>query len=225
MIMKILVAVCGLLIGYVLNNYILTVNEDEKGEIFKCNFDKNKTLIILLWNSLIPLLLFSLLYNERFCVDFFRDVTLNALCSAVFFIDFRLHIIPDRLNLIAFVFGCIYLFIDRQSARDCIIGGVGALVLFMLIIIFSKLLLKKDGMGLGDAKFMCVVGLMSGTVYTVCIVFLSFIFGSIGATIALICKKKGMGQEIAFGPYIVMATMVMMFFGADLLNWYLNFLI
>lgn len=224
MIMRIVVAVCGLLIGYVLNNYILTVNEDEKGEFFKCNFDKNKTLIILLWNSLIPLLLFSL-YNERFCIDFFRDVTLNALCSAVFFIDFRLHIIPDRLNLIAFVLGCIYLFIDRQSARDCIIGGVGALVFFMLIIIFSKLLLKKDGMGLGDAKFMCVVGLMSGTVYTVCIVFLSFIFGSIGATIALICKKKGMGQEIAFGPYIVMATMVMMFFGADLLNWYLNFLI
>jgi len=219
--MKILVAVVGLLIGYVLNNYILTVNEDEKGEILKCNFDKNKTLIILLWNSLIPLFLFKL-YGEQFNVMFFRDVTLNALCSAVFFIDFRLHIIPNILNLIAFCFGCVFLFIDRDFASDYVIGGVVGLVFFLLIIITSRLILKKDGMGLGDAKFMCVVGLMSGLVNTICIIFFSFIFGAIGATILLISKKKGMGQEIAFGPYIVIATMVMMFFGGDILRFYLG---
>lgn len=218
--MKILVAVIGLFIGYVLNNYILTVNEDEKGEIFKCNFDKNKTIIILLWNSLIPLFIFEL-YGESFCVGFFRDVTLNALCSAVFFIDFRLHIIPNCLNLIAFMLGCVYVFVDNL-ADDYIIGAVLGLVFFMLIIVFSKLVLKKDGMGMGDAKFMCVVGLMSGLVNTVCIIFFSFIFGSIGAIIALISKKKKMGQEIAFGPYIVMATMLMMFFGGDIINLYWN---
>lgn len=218
--MKILVAVIGLFIGYVLNNYILTVNEDEKGEIFKCNFDKNKTIIILLWNSLIPLFIFEL-YGESFCVGFLRDVTLNALCSAVFFIDFRLHIIPNCLNLIAFMLGCVYVFVDNL-ADDYIIGAVLGLVFFMLIIVFSKLVLKKDGMGMGDAKFMCVVGLMSGLVNTVCIIFFSFIFGSIGAIIALISKKKKMGQEIAFGPYIVMATMLMMFFGGDIINLYWN---
>lgn len=219
--MKILVAVAGLLIGYVLNNYILTVNEDEKGEIFKCNFEKNKTLIILLWNSLIPLLLFEL-YGEVFSVNFFRDVTLNAICSAVFFIDFRLHIIPNILNLIAFVLGCVYLFLDREFANDYIIGAVSGLVFFLLIIIFSRIILKRDGMGLGDAKFMCVVGLMMGLVNTICIIFFSFIIGSIGATIALLSKKKVMGQEIAFGPYIVIATMIIMFFGGDILNWYFN---
>lgn len=221
--MKILVAVIGLLIGYVLNNYILTVNEDEKGEVFRCNFDKNKTLIILLWNSLIPLFLFEL-YGEQFCVDFFRDVTLNALCSAVFFIDFRLHIIPNTLNLVAFTFGCIYLFLDRDLASDYIIGAVIGLVFFLLIIFGSRLVLKRDGMGLGDAKFMCVIGLMMGWVNTVCIIFFSFIIGSIGATVMLLNKKKAMGQEIAFGPYIVIATMLMMFFGGDILNWYFNFM-
>lgn len=219
--MKILVAVIGLIIGYFLNNYILTVNENEKGNVFKCTFEKNKTLVILLWNSLIPILLFKL-YDETFSVNFFRDVTLNALCSAVFFIDFRLHIIPNILNLIAFVLGCIYLYLDNFWATDYLVGAVIGLVFFLMIIIFSKLILKKDGMGLGDAKFMCVIGLMSGVVNTICIIFFSFIFGSIGATIALLSKKKKMGQEIAFGPYIVMATMLIMFFGGDILNWYLN---
>jgi len=73
---------------------------------------------------------------------------------------------------------------------------------------------------LGDAKFMCVIGLMNNIVYTISIIFFSFIFGSIGALIALLSKKKTMGQEIAFGPYIVIATMLMMFFGNDILNWY-----
>jgi len=218
---EILVPIVGLFIGYILNNYILTVNEDEKGEFLKPNFDKKRTLIILLWNSLIPLILFKL-YGKTFCIPFFRDVTLSALCSAVFFIDFKLHIIPNLLNLITFVLGCLYIFVDKESATDSLIGATIGLVFFVFIIFVSRLILKRDGMGLGDAKFMCVVGLMTGTVYTVSIIFLSFIFGSIGALAALINKNKKMGEEIAFGPYIVIATMVMMFFGYDLINLYFN---
>lgn len=219
--MSILVPVLGLFIGYILNNYVITVDDDEKGEFFKPNFEKGKTLIILLWNSLIPFILFKL-YNESFSVGFFRDVTLNALCSAVFFIDFKLHIIPNFLNLITFLLGCVYAFIDKENTTDLIVGAIIGLAFFLIIIVLSRLILKRDGMGLGDAKFMCVVGLMSGTMFTIFIIFLSFIFGSIGATIVLLSKKKTMGQEIAFGPYIVMAVMLMMFFGYDLLNWYFN---
>ena len=215
------VAVIGLLIGYILNNYVLTVNEDEKGELFKPNFDKQRTIIILLWNTLIPVVLFKS-YNGVFCVDFFRNVILNALCSAVFFIDFKLHIIPNILNIIAFALGCICLFFDKFWAKDFIIAAVIGLVFFLLIIVFAKIVLKKDGMGLGDAKFMCVVGLLSGIANTIGIIFFSFIFGSIGATILLLSKKKEMGQEIAFGPYIVMASMIFMFFGSYIFNWYFN---
>ena len=50
----------------------------------------------------------------------------------------------------------------------------------------------------------------------------SFIFGAIGATILLVSKNKKMGQEIAFGPYIVMAVMLMMFFGESILGMYFN---
>ena len=215
-----LVAVIGLLIGYILNNYILTVNEEEKGELFKPNFDKQRTIVILLWNTL-PVILFKS-YDGVFCVDFFRNIILNALCSAVFFIDFRLHIIPNILNIIAFVLGCICLFFDKFWFKDFIIAAVIGLVFFLLIIIFAKIILKKDGMGLGDAKFMCVVGLLSGIANTIGTIFLSFIFGSIGATVLLLSKKKEMGQEIAFGPYIVMASMIFMFFGSYIVNWYLT---
>ena len=104
--MELLIPIVGLFIGYILNNYILTVNEDEKGEFLKPNFDKKRTLIILLWNSLIPLILFKM-YGNTFSVMFFRDVTLSALCSAVFFIDFRLCSNGEKNKVLDYFHGVI----------------------------------------------------------------------------------------------------------------------
>ena len=219
--MSIIIALFGAIIGYFLNNYTITVNEEEKGSVLKFSFDKVRTPIIFLWNIIVPVLLFYKYYNV-FNVYFFRDAILSAMCSAIFFIDFRLHIIPNILNLITFVLGIILIFFDRSSAEDSFIGAAIGLIFFLIIIILSRIIYKKDGMGLGDAKLMGAVGIMFGSVYTVATIIFSFIFGAIGATIALISKNKKMGQEIAFGPYIVMAVMLMMFFGENILGLYFS---
>lgn len=217
--MSILIAFIGTIIGYLLNNYAVTVDEFEKGNVLKFKYDKIRTPIIILWNILAPVMLFYM-YGQNISVNFFRDVVLSALCSAVFFIDFRLHIIPNILNLIAFLFGVIFMLLDKASIQDSLTGMCIGLVFFLIIIILSRVIYKKDGMGLGDAKFMGVVGIMFGSVYTVATIFFSFIFGAIGATIALISKNKKIGQEIAFGPYIVMAVMLLMFFGEGIFRLY-----
>lgn len=217
--MEILIALIGIIIGYLLNNYAVSVDEFEKGNVFKFSFDKIRTPIIFLWNILAPIILFYM-YSEQSCVNLFRDAILSALCSAVFFIDFRLHIIPNTLNLIAFCLGIVLMIFDKSSIEDSLIGMCIGLVFFLVIIVLSRIIYKKDGMGLGDAKFMGVIGLMLGSFYTVGVIFFSFIFGAIGATIALVSKNKTMGQEIAFGPYIVMATMLFIFLGENIFRLY-----
>lgn len=217
--MKIIIGLIGAIIGYLLNNYAVTVDEKEKGKVFKFSFDKIRTPIIFIWNIIVPILLFNK-YNDTLNVYFFRDAILSAMCSAIFFIDFRLHIIPNILNLITFILGVILIFFDKTSAEDSFIGACIGILFFLFIIVLSKIIYKKDGMGLGDAKLMGAVGIMFGSVYTVTTIMFSFIFGAIGATIALISKNKKMGQEIAFGPYIVMAVMLMMFFGENILRLY-----
>ena len=217
--MSIIIALIGCIIGYLLNNYTVTVDEFEKGKVLKFSFDKVRTPIIFIWNIVVPLLLFSK-YNNILNVYFFRDAILSAMCSAIFFIDFRLHIIPNILNLITFTLGVILIFFDKPSAEDSFIGACIGTIFFLLIIILTKIIYKKDGMGLGDAKFMGAVGIMFGSVYTVATIMFSFVFGAIGATIALISKNKKMGQEIALGPYIVMAVMLIMFFGENILRLY-----
>ena len=218
--MSILIAFIGTIRGYLLNNYAITVDEFEKGNVIKFKYDKIRTPIIILWNIISPLFLFYM-YDQNISINFLRDSILSALCSAVFFIDFRLHIIPNVLNLIAFLAGTILMFLDKNSIQDGLIGMCIGLLFFLIIIVLSRVIYKKDGMGLGDAKFMGVVGIMFGSVfYTVATIFFSFIFGAIGATIALISKNKKMGQEIAFGPYIVMAVMLHMFFGEEIFSLY-----
>lgn len=219
--MNLIIALCGTIIAYFLNNYAVTVDENERGKVFKFSFDKFRTPIIFLWNITIPILLFNK-YDQILCVNFFRDVILSSLCSAVFFIDFRIHIIPNTLNLITFVLGLILIFFDKQSAEDAIIATCIGFCFFLLIIILSRIIYKRDGMGFGDAKFMGTVGIMLGSVYTVATIMFSFIFGAIGATILLVSKNKKMGQEIAFGPYIVMAVMLMIFFGEDIFRLYFS---
>lgn len=222
--MSIIIALIGGIVGYLLNNYTVTVDEFEKGNVFKFSFDKVRTPIIFIWNIIVPLLLFSKYGNDIKNVYFFRDAILSATCSAIFFIDFRLHIIPNILNLITFSLGVILIFFDKSSAEDSFVGACIGIIFFLFIIVLSKIIYKKDGMGLGDAKLMGAVGIMFGSVYTVVTIMFSFVFGAIGATIALISKNKKMGQEIAFGPYIVMAVMLIMFFGEHILGLYFGIL-
>jgi len=213
----------GFIIGYFLNNYTLTVTEEKDGNPIKPVFDKKITPIILLWNVLIPILLYYG-YSGNLSTQYFRDVTLSALFSAIIFIDAKYYIIPNMLNLIGFIVGIVLLLINPINRTDYLIGAGIGLGFFVLIIVLSKLILRKEGMGLGDAKLMCVVGILLGIDYTILTIMLSFIFASIGVTISLLRKKKAMGQEIAFGPYIVLAGMVAMFFGQDIISAYLGLL-
>jgi len=213
----------GFIIGYLLNNYTLTVTEEKEGNPIRPVFDKKITPIILLWNVLIPVLIY-VGYGSVFSAGFFRDVLLSALFSAIIFIDAKHYIIPNVLNLIGFVLGAVILFVDRADIVNYMLGAGIGLGFFLAIILISKIVLKKEGMGLGDAKLMCVVGLLFGSFYTVLTIMISFILASIGVTISLIRKKKQMGQEIAFGPYIVGAGMITMFFGQDIINAYFGLL-
>lgn len=213
----------GIIIGYLLNNYTLTVTEETEGNPIRPVFDKKMTPIILLWNILIPILLY-IGYGGVFSAGFFRDFVLSALFSAIFFIDAKHYIIPNILNLIGFIAGVVILFVDSSDIGNYMFGAGIGLGFFLIIILLSKLILKKEGMGLGDAKLMCVVGILFGTVYTILTTILSFILASVGVTISLIFKKKQMGQEIAFGPYIVVAGMIAMFFGQNIINLYLGLL-
>ena len=66
-----IIILCGFIIGYLLNNYTLTVTEEKEGNPIRPIFDKKITPIMLLWNVLVPILLYFM-YGGTFTAGFFR---------------------------------------------------------------------------------------------------------------------------------------------------------
>ena len=80
-------------------------------------------------------------------------------------------------------------------------------------------------MGFGDVKLAVLMGLLLGMPNILAALFLAFFFGAIIGVILMVFKKKSLKNEIPFGPFLITGTFLALFWGSQLINWYLNFLI
>lgn len=151
------------------------------------------------------------------------------LCSALIaitFIDLDFQIIPDAITLPGIVIGLVagsLLMPDpfiRQSPlgfTSSIIGLIAGGGLFYAIAVISK-----GGMGGGDIKMMAMVGALMGWKSVLLTVFLGSLTGSVFGIFLMIHRKKGRKTKVPFGPFLACGTLMTMFFGQDILAWYLN---
>ncbi len=94
-----------------------------------------------------------------------------------------------------------------------LIGGF-----FMSLIIITK----GKGMGGGDVKLGAFIGLMLGFPNSLIAIFLSFLTGAVFSIFLIIFGKKHFGQSIPFGPFLVLGSLMVLFWGDKILNWYLS---
>lgn len=79
---------------------------------------------------------------------------------------------------------------------------------------------KGKGMGGGDVKLGTFMGLMLGFPQALIALILSFLTGAIFSIILIIFGKKHFGQVIPFGPFLVLGSLIALFWGQEILNWY-----
>jgi len=85
---------------------------------------------------------------------------------------------------------------------------------------------KREAMGLGDVFLMGAVGALFGPVAVLVTLILSSVFGSVVGVgmVALSKTKFGKFVEIPYGPYICLGCLAWMFYGPELVNWYVKLL-
>lgn len=89
---------------------------------------------------------------------------------------------------------------------------------------FSLILITKGrGMGGGDVKLGAFIGLMLGFPQSLLALMLSFILGAFFSIFLIILGKKHFGQVIPFGPFLVLGSLISLFWGPKILDWYLRF--
>ena len=140
----------------------------------------------------------------------FIPILISAFC-----IDFKKQIIPNRLTLTLLEVGLIFSFIEGISnlnvVIDKILGLVCGAIIFLFITYIGKWISGKDSIGFGDVKLICSIGLFLGLRNTISVSIISFVIAGIISIILLLIKKKKANEYIAFGPFIVIASIIMVF--------------
>ena len=82
--------------------------------------------------------------------------------------------------------------------------------IFGLITLIGGLLTKKKAMGYGDVKLMAALGLIFGEMGILMIIVIAFLIAAVVSIVLLVVKKKKFTEYIAFGPYISIASFIVM---------------
>lgn len=148
-------------------------------------------------------------------LDLIKYVILTPLILSAFVIDYKLQIIPNRLNLTIFEIGIIFTFIyglsDIAISINMLLGMLAGGGIFLLITLVGGLVYGKEAMGFGDVKLMGALGLFFGLSNIIIITLVSFLIGAILSIVLLVSKIKKTDEYIPFGPFIVIATYISMF--------------
>lgn len=173
----------------------------------------NQKLNMFLMFSIMALYV-AILYLFGLNLVTLKYLLLTPLLISVLTIDFKEHIIPDRLILILFEIGMLFSIIEGFDSLnifvDRILGMVIGVGIFGIITLIGGLLAKKKAMGYGDVKLMAALGLIFGEIGILMIIVISFLIAALVSIVLLVAKKKKFTEYIAFGPYISIASFVVM---------------
>lgn len=143
-------------------------------------------------------------------LDLIKFMVLTPLLLSVFVIDFKLQIIPNRLNLTIFELGLIFTFIYGISnvaiAINMFLGMLAGAGIFLAITLIGGIFYGKEAMGFGDVKLMGALGLFFGLSNIIIITLVSFLVGAVLSIILLATKIRKTDEYIPFGPFIVLAS-------------------
>ena len=145
-------------------------------------------------------------------LDLIKYLILTPMLLSVVIIDYKLQIIPNRLNLTMFEIGLLFAFLYGLSnvaiSINMLLGMLAGGGIFLLITLVGGMIYGKEAMGFGDVKLMGALGLYFGLSNIIIITLVSFLIGAILSIILLIAKIKKTNEYIPFGPFIVIATFI-----------------
>ena len=142
---------------------------------------------------------------------------------ALAFIDLDTFYLPDDITLPLVWAGLLAnmggLFVDLQSA---VIGAIAGYLALWLVFWGYKLATGKDGMGYGDFKLLAAIGAWLGWKMLPVVILLSSLVGAIVGISLIVFARHGRNVPIPFGPYLVLGGLIALFWGDQLLQYYLQ---
>jgi len=113
------------------------------------------------------------------------------------------------------------LVVPENSFRVSLIGTISGGGSLFLVAIAYQWLFKREGMGGGDVKLLAMIGAFLGWKAVILTIFLSSLIGSIIGIVVMLFKGKDLKFAIPFGPFLALGAVISLFWGEELIKWYL----
>ncbi len=144
-------------------------------------------------------------------------------------IDFRLGIIPDELNIAiaaAAVFLLLFSLGDMNAGSAFVfsrfIGMAAGGIFFLALVLVTPYIFKAEGMGMGDVKLAAALGFFYGWPDIAFVSVAAFILGAVVGVLAIALRRKKMKETMPFGPFLAAGSVLIFFWGAELLHAYVH---
>ena len=196
-----------------------------KGKCRRCTSKINLQYFIVELLSAISFVLIYYLYGVS--ITTLLLIILTIFFIIIFFIDLKHYIIPNELTFPLMFIGFVKSFDPNLNQSlfpnyiNSLIGGLFGYSIIWLIIFFYKNLRKKEGMGLGDAKLIAVVGFWFGWFSIPFTIFISSLVALIFSVPSLLKKTRDMSTQIPFGPFIIIGCLIYVYFANYIKNFFL----
>jgi leader peptidase (prepilin peptidase)/N-methyltransferase len=110
------------------------------------------------------------------------------------------------------------------GAINGVMGGAMGFVLFLAIYLVTFLIYKQEAIGFGDVKLAGLIGLTTGSRLVFVALLMGIFLAGLISTALLLLKIKGPKDRIPSGFFFCITTIVTLFWGNDILRWYLGWL-
>ncbi len=164
-------------------------------------------------------------------VAYYFGLSLQTLAALLFvwamialaFIDFDTQLLPDNITLPLLWGGLLFnlgaVFTDLNSA---VIGAAAGYLTLWSVYWLFKLATGKEGMGFGDFKLLGAIGAWFGWQLLPVTILLSSLVGAIIGIGLIVFARHGRNVPIPFGPYLVLAALIALFWGPAINRAYLG---
>ena len=134
-----------------------------------------------------------------------------SILIVILLADLRYQIIPDEMQVGGFLVSLGILGVTQSFTLPNIVWLVVGGALGMAPILLIYLATRGRGMGFGDVKWAFVMGCILGVPEVFISLYVAFIAGGVVGVGLLLTGRARMKQKVAFGPFLIVGTVVVFF--------------
>jgi len=149
---------------------------------------------------------------------FVRDALTALVLIMVFMFDYRASVIPDRVTIPGMVIVTICNILLGMPVAELLLGGLVLGGFFAAQFLISR----GRWVGGGDVRMGMLMGFLLGPILGIVALFISYVSGSIIGIMLISSGNRKIDSHVPFGTFLAFATVICMFFGQYLFNWYMS---